>query len=171
MKNIMFAFELFSIYFCAACCLMHKPSDRVASKHQGHNEDIAETEENKIEPNISINGVEEKTEEPILADVTTDGELQLDWEVDFKNLSLSACRKIAGKLSKLDKDRLGISQKVNSKDKPLEQLQQEIKSRFRHYPDEVGPVVRSHCNAKARIENDKTVPLAPKPQRGQSKTA
>lgn len=163
MRNVMLAIELFSIYVCAASCLIHKPNRQGEVVSSIQDEGSSQNQEGRPEQNIRAAEATENKEEPdLLRPLPSDetaSDSETDWEVNFNLLSLAACRKIAGELSRLDKDRLGISHKVNGKDKPLEQLQQEIKSRCKNYPLEVNPVVRQRCNAKAKIETGKTVSL------------
>jgi hypothetical protein len=70
--------------------------------------------------------------------------------IDLNQLSLRACREIAGALTKIDPEHLGISQKVNKKDKPLSQLIAEVKNRLKKDPVRVAPVIAENANAKAR---------------------
>ncbi|HEY9653753.1 MAG TPA: hypothetical protein V6C95_24030 [Coleofasciculaceae cyanobacterium] len=88
--------------------------------------------------------------------VTTDPSLiaELEATIDLNKLSLRACRAIAGKLSELDKERLGISQKVNGSDKPASQLVAEVKNRFKKDPATVAPVILQHANPSALIRQD-----------------
>jgi len=164
MKDIVLGLELFTVYFSAACCLMHKPKkeETVSEKKDKKEWFEAKKEENPPKKNVSKVETGEETDEPIptqFPNSNDQNESNQEWEVNFSKLSLSACRKIAGELSKKDKEKLGISQKVNRKDKPAEQLRREIRSRWRHYQEEVEPIVRSHCNAQAKIEKDKAVAL------------
>jgi hypothetical protein len=89
--------------------------------------------------------------------VTTDPSLiaELEATIDLNKLSLRACRAIAGKLSELDKERLGISQKVNGSDKPASQLVAEVKNRFKKDPATVAPLIRQHANPSAIIRQNK----------------
>ena len=187
MKNVMLAIELFSIYICAASCLIHKPNNKKGPESSINKDRSSETalprpeeayECQRTQDTVTALATNTKEETGLLDSVVSDKieptppDSLLEWEVNFKALSLAACRKIAGNLSQLDKDRLGVSQKVNGKDKPLGQLQQEIKSRCKHYPDEVNPVVRSHCNPKAKVTVSKAIPLLKVPQhQGNSRSA
>jgi hypothetical protein len=88
--------------------------------------------------------------------VTTDPSpiAELEATIDLSKLSLRACRAIAGKLSEIDKDHLGISQKVNGADKPASQLVAEVKNRLKKDPATVAPVILQHANPSALIRQD-----------------
>ena len=143
MKDVMLSIELFTIYFSTACWLIHKP------KKEGEIENSEE--EPKLETKVFLN--------EYFPNEDKEDNQEKEWQIDFSKLNLAACRKIAGELSKKDKNRLGISQKVNGQNKPVEQLRQEIKSRWRHHQSEVELIVRSHCNSQAKIEKNKTTEI------------
>ena len=88
--------------------------------------------------------------------VTTDSSAlaELEATIDLSKLSLRACRAISGKLSDIDSYRLGISQKVNGKDKPVSQLVAEVKNRLKKDPAAVAPVILQHANPSALIRQD-----------------
>lgn len=88
--------------------------------------------------------------------VTTDPSLiaELEATIDLSKLSLRSCRAISGKLSDIDSYRLGISQKVNGKDKPVSQLVAEVKNRLKKDPAAVAPVILQHANPSALIRQD-----------------
>jgi hypothetical protein len=166
MKNIMLSLELFIIYFSTICWLMHKPERHKRSKEK----------EEQAEPKQEIKIAETKHEEASVKSPSNNEKeesgTEQEWEINFDKLSLKACRKIASELSRKNESKLGISQKVNRKDKPVAQLRREIKSRYKHYQEEVEETVRSHCNdqAKVKIKKDKTIALRSSSQKG-SKTA
>jgi hypothetical protein len=60
-------------------------------------------------------------------------------EIDLDTLQLRPARKICG--------RLGIQQKVNSKDAPLSWLRSQIKSRLSEKPSEVAPIIQEILEA------------------------
>ena len=79
----------------------------------------------------------------------------LEASIDLNKLSIRACRAIASQLTELDKERLGISQKVNGADKPTSQLVAEVKNRLMKDPTAVAPIILKEANPSARRSQDK----------------
>lgn len=156
MKNIVLGIELFTIYFSTICCLTYKPKkeETVLESRKEEDREVKE-EEKRSQKNIERITPEEEisyTPPSTSAESNNPKKSVTEWEIDFTKLSIKACRKIAGELTKKDREKLGISQKVNQTNKPVEQLRREIKSRWRHHKEEVDPIVRSHCNDQAKVK-------------------
>jgi hypothetical protein len=169
--KILFGLFLFGMYFCGGCWLIHTPGNKKNLEGEGEPADICQNssachkEEGNSQarenlPEALLEETQESQEiEPASAEETIALDISLLEEIDFRQLSLTACRAIARRLTQTDKNRLGITQKVNSKDKPVEQMQREIRSRFRRYPNEVGPVIAELANTKARVKQDNSVSI------------
>lgn len=171
MKTL-FGLFLFGMYFCGGCWLIHTPDnkknlegeDEPVDIHQNSSACHKEEGNSQARENLPEALLEETQEpqeiEPTSAEETIALDISLlEEEIDLRQLSLTACRAIARRLTKMDKNRLGITQKVNSKDKPVEQMQREIRSRFRRYPNEVGLVIAELANTKARVKQDNSVSI------------
>ncbi|HAJ61023.1 MAG TPA: hypothetical protein DCP31_18645 [Cyanobacteria bacterium UBA8543] len=124
--KILFTLFLFSMYFVGGCWLIHTPDNK--NKLKGEEEPVdrsqnssachEEESENQARENLPETPLEETREpqeiEPASVEETIAFDTSLiEEEIDLSQLSLTACRAIAGKLTKTDKNRLGITQKVN----------------------------------------------------------
>lgn len=116
---------LFIVFFCGSSIFLYqsKPSQREETDPSS----LLLTSESAIEPTVSILPIE------------TPAELSLEEllsEVDLDHLKLRPARKIAS--------RLGITQKVNSKDQPLSWLRAQIKKHLAEAekPQEIAQVIR-----------------------------
>lgn len=171
LNEILFPPFLFLVIFSFLCCQFHSLTRTVKSPvvstampqtetttlqfelPQVHDELIVD-QEPKSECQEQVKARELATTDPSLI-------AELEATIDLNKLSLRACRAIAGKLSELDKERLGISQKVNGSDKPASQLVAEVKNRFKKDPAAVAPVIRQYANSKALMNQDKSQNLEP----------
>lgn len=165
LNEILFPPFLFLVIFSFLCCQFHSLTRTVKSPIVSTATPPIETTTLQSEPPqlydelIAFQEPEAEGQEQAKARelVTTDPSLiaELEATIDLNKLSLRACRAIAGKLSELDKERLGISQKVNGSDKPASQLVAEVKNRFKKDPAAVAPVIRQHANPSAIIRQNK----------------
>ncbi len=151
MESIAFATLLFVIYFCAVCCFFYSPK----------NSNLTTTESILLEPTENEEFIEDlwESEEPITLGQALSAEFdpqpvveetpessnqeptleQFLADIDIDTLQLRPARKICS--------RLGIQQKVNSKDAPLSWLRSQIKSRLSEKPNEVAPIIQEVLEA------------------------
>jgi hypothetical protein len=153
MESLAFATLLFVIYFCAACCFFYSSTNSiglVATSSETDQSSPTDDVENLnqdlwVDPPLTI-------AEALSADFDPEPELEMSdvqhlepkledllREIDLDTLQLRPARKICG--------RLGIQQKVNSKDAPLSWLRSQIKSRLSEKPNEVVPIIQEILKA------------------------
>jgi len=151
MSDFLFATVLFVAYFSFVCCLLGErtsaesspsavqkaeevvPSALVEDVWDEQPINIAEVLGAEVDPERELGSstLELPKLEPTLE------ELLLD--IDLDTLPLRPARKICG--------RLGIQQKVNSKDAPLSWLRTQIKAKLSEKPTEVVPVIQEVLQA------------------------
>jgi hypothetical protein len=151
MQDFLFATVLFAAYFSFVCCLLGKrtsveglPSAKPQSEEVASSalvEDLWDDQpitiaealgaEVDLETEVESSTLESRPQEPTLE------ELLLG--IDLDTLQLRPARKICG--------RLGIQQKVNSKDAPLSWLRAQIKAKLSEKPTEAVPVIQEVLQA------------------------
>ena len=151
MESLAFATLLFVAYFCAACCFFYNPK----------NSNLTTTESVPLEPTEDEDLVQDlwEPEEPITLAQALSAEFdpqpvveetlespnqeptlkELLQGINIDTLQLRPARKICG--------RLGIQQKVNSKDAPLSWLRAQIKAKLSEKPTEAVPVIQEVLRA------------------------
>ena len=169
---------LFIMTFCFLCCQIYKPDKATVATAtpQFTKDEITPTATQPQNEPIAIDEAQETDQEQETAPARIqDEELEADGRevpavqesapthhslfilektININKLSLRACRAIASKLTEIDSYCLGISQKVNGKDKPVSQLVAEVKNRLKKDPATVDPVILQHANPSALIRQD-----------------
>jgi hypothetical protein len=163
---------LFVVTFCFLCCQLPRNNRHTTATPQPPEVELVTTPHPLQEPVAAIKDILPE-QEPAPVKVSTvfefiaDGKdtpvvednaipkcdpiALLEASIDLNKLSIRACRAIAGQLTQLDKERLGISQKVNGEDKPTSQLVAEVKHRLKKDPTTVAPVILHNANPSARM--------------------
>jgi len=150
MQDFLFATVLFVAYFSFVCCLLGERSSGSSSLSAQQKEEVASSTlvENpwdeqaitmasalgaEVDPEVEVESstLETRNPEPTLE--------KLLLGIDLDTLQLRPARKICG--------RLGIQQKVNSKDAPLSWLRAQIKAKLTEKPTEVAPVIQEVLQA------------------------
>jgi hypothetical protein len=151
MQDLLFATVLFVAYFSFVCCFLDEgtlvespPSAQPQSEEIASSvivEDVWDEQpitiaealgaEVDLEAEVESSTLESRNQEPTLEEVLLG--------IDLDTLQLRPARKICG--------RLGIQQKVNSKDAPLSWLRAQIKAKLSEKPTEAVPVIQEVLRA------------------------
>jgi hypothetical protein len=155
MQDILFATFLFVTYFCCTCYFFYSPNsssgqftalsetDQSSPIDEVENLtlDLWDDEPITIAEALSIEFDPQPEHEIEMSDIRHQEQTleELLEGIDLDTLQLRPARKICG--------RLGIQQKVNSKDAPLSWLRSQIKSRLSEEPTEVAPIIQEVLRA------------------------
>ncbi len=122
-------------------------------------DETAEIETTEIDETILIVEPVEEIAELIEADETvavvepieveTTSLTLVNNDVDLDKLPLTICKKIAGKITKLNPE-LKISQSVNGENKPVSQLRAEIKNRVAKEPEIVMAIIQNVLTSESK---------------------
>jgi len=150
MQDFLFATVLFVAYFSYVCCLL---SERTSGSNFPSAQQKKEVASSTLVENLwdeqpiritKALGAEVDLEAEVVSSTLELPNLELTLEelllgIDLDTLQLRPARKICS--------RLGIQQKVNSKDAPLSWLRAQIKTKLSEKPTEVVPVIQEVLQA------------------------